>query len=64
MNPRIVEIDDRLYDIEVEEQELMKERAHIQARCTHPKLPIHALGEEYMDRCPDCGFVSYCYSIG
>ena len=35
----------------------------IRERCVHPNLPPRQLGEEYMDVCPDCGFISYCYSI-
>ena len=36
---------------------------NIRSGCKHLNLPARQIGEEYMDVCPDCGFVSYCYSI-
>ncbi len=33
----------------------------LQKACAHPDLPDRQVGEEYLDECPDCGFVQYCY---
>lgn len=42
---------------------LTKEWQSIRSACTHPNLPKRELGEQYVDTCPDCGHVSYCYMI-
>lgn len=46
-----------------ESRALSEEWASIKSKCQHPKLPPRALGEQWMDTCPDCGFVSYCYEV-
>jgi len=42
---------------------LRDELKKIQEICSHPRLPERALGEQYTDWCPDCGFMSYCYMM-
>lgn len=36
---------------------------NIRNKCQHLNLPARQLGEQFMDICPDCGFVNYCYFV-
>jgi len=49
--------------VERQKQTLVDEWAILKAECKHTNLPARELGEQHVDVCPDCGFVSYCYAI-
>lgn len=51
----------KLNDIVINKRSYLKD---LQERCDHSKLPKRTLAETYMDTCPDCGHVNYCYCIG
>lgn len=61
MNMRWQEINLELNHLEKRRITLLKELQYIKNECKHPKLPKREFGKEYMDTCPDCGFIAYCY---
>ena len=60
---RIKEIETRLKEIELTKNSLSVELNNLRGQCDHPNLSHRTLGESYRDVCPDCGFVSYCYTL-
>lgn len=57
------EVSSELCGIEERRDTLCSEIKRLQEECRHPDLPKRAVGEEYMDTCPDCGFTQYCYAL-
>lgn len=53
----------RMQQLDLEREEIQRQIDEIRTACPHSKLPKRELGEEYMDTCPDCGYVQYCYSL-
>jgi hypothetical protein len=53
------EINEKMKKLDREMVALHMEWTQIKAQCPHSNLPIRQLGEEYMDRSPDCGYISY-----
>jgi hypothetical protein len=57
------EITKKIQDLGVQRSILLKEWREIQSMCAHRSLPRRELGEQYMDTCPDCGYVVYSYGL-
>lgn len=60
---KYLSIKDQIDLLENEVANLDSELKSLRDRCTHPSLPKRTLGEQYMDTCPDCGHLQYCYVI-
>ncbi len=63
-NPRVLALRTKLEGLDQQREVVQTQLRMIREACAHPQLPTHALGDEYMDTCPDCGHVAYCYRIG
>lgn len=66
MNERYLSLANELASLERRRKDIDKEVEKIQSECSHPRLPKRDMEEVlkgFMDICPDCGFVSYCYTI-
>lgn len=44
-------------------EDLANEWTILKHQCKHKKLPKRDLRESYMDTCPDCGYITYCYAL-
>lgn len=63
MDQRAEEIEARLAEIDAEALRLRAEQSLIYAACLHERRPSRKVGDEYRDKCPDCGFVASCLAI-
>lgn len=54
---------DKINDLQGKLEEYNTLLKKFQDICKHPNLPYHEIGESFMDKCPDCGFISYCYEL-
>lgn len=60
---RIRSIRDKVDGLKKEIKTFTEEWKELQDTCSHPNLPKRSFGEEYMDTCPDCGYMTYCYMM-